>query len=59
MKISDVKTFLVHDAERPGRNYTFVKIYTDEGLTGLGRGRCHLEGTGGARPGRDLPPHPR
>jgi galactonate dehydratase len=36
MKISDVKTFLVHDAERPGRNYTFVKIYTDEGLTGLG-----------------------
>ena len=32
----DVKTFLVHDAERPGRNYTFVKIYTDEGLTGLG-----------------------
>ena len=36
MKISDVKTFLVHDAGRPGRNYTFVKIYTDEGLTGLG-----------------------
>ena len=36
MKITDVKTFLVHDAERPQRNYTFVKIYTDEGLTGLG-----------------------
>ncbi len=36
MKISDVKTFLVHDAERPGRNYTFIKIYTDEGLTGIG-----------------------
>ncbi len=38
MKITDVKTFLVHDAERPTRNYTFVKIYTDEGLTGLGEG---------------------
>ena len=36
MKITDVKTFLVHDQERPRRNYTFVKIYTDEGLTGLG-----------------------
>ncbi|HTT88942.1 MAG TPA: mandelate racemase/muconate lactonizing enzyme family protein [Acidimicrobiales bacterium] len=36
MKITDIKTFLVHDEERPGRNYTFVKIYTDEGLTGLG-----------------------
>ena len=36
MKITDVKTFLVHDRERPTRNYTFVKIYTDEGVTGLG-----------------------
>jgi len=36
VKITDIKTFLVHDEERPGRNYTFVKIYTDEGLTGLG-----------------------
>ena len=36
MRISDVRTFLVHDEKRPGRNYCFVKIYTDEGLTGLG-----------------------
>ncbi len=36
MKITDVKTFLVHDPDRPERNYTFVKVYTDEGLTGLG-----------------------
>ena len=36
MKITDIKTFLVHDRERPRRNYAFVKIYTDEGLTGLG-----------------------
>jgi galactonate dehydratase len=33
MKITDVKTFIVN---RPSRSYTFVKIYTDEGLTGLG-----------------------
>jgi galactonate dehydratase len=36
MKITDVKTFLVRDGERLGRNYSFVKVYTDEGLTGLG-----------------------
>jgi galactonate dehydratase len=36
MQITDVRTFLVHDRERPDRNYTFVKVYTDEGLTGLG-----------------------
>jgi galactonate dehydratase len=36
MKITDVKTFLVHDPDRPERNYSFVKVYTDEGLTGLG-----------------------
>lgn len=36
MKITDVRTFLVHDAERPERNYTFVKVYTDEGVSGLG-----------------------
>ncbi len=35
MKITDVKTFVVYVPER-GRNFTFVKIYTDEGLTGLG-----------------------
>jgi galactonate dehydratase len=35
MKITDVKTFVVFVPER-GRNFTFVKIYTDEGLTGLG-----------------------
>ena len=36
MRITDVKTFLVHDRARPDRNYAFVKVYTDEGLTGLG-----------------------
>ncbi len=35
MKITDVKPFVVYAPER-GRNFTFVKIYTDEGLTGLG-----------------------
>ncbi|HEY8292347.1 MAG TPA: mandelate racemase/muconate lactonizing enzyme family protein [Thermomicrobiales bacterium] len=36
MKITDVRTFLIHDPDRPERNYSFVKVYTDEGLTGLG-----------------------
>lgn len=35
MKITDVKTFVVYVPNR-GRNFTFVKVYTDEGLTGLG-----------------------
>ena len=37
MKITDVKCFLVYVPER-ARNFTFVKIYTDEGVTGLGEG---------------------
>src|ERR1700759_201704 len=36
LRITDVKTFLIHDRERPDRNYAFVKVYTDQGLTGLG-----------------------
>lgn len=35
MKITDVKTFIVYVPGRE-RNFTFVKIYTDEGVTGLG-----------------------
>jgi galactonate dehydratase len=35
VKITDVKTFVVFVPEH-GRNFTFVKVYTDEGLTGLG-----------------------
>jgi galactonate dehydratase len=39
MKITDVKTFLV-DAGRPGswsaRNWCFVKVETDEGISGIG-----------------------
>jgi len=44
MKITDVKTYLVNadegrSAERPrGRNWLFVKISTDEGITGVGEG---------------------
>ncbi|HEY64090.1 MAG TPA: mandelate racemase/muconate lactonizing enzyme family protein [Caldilineae bacterium] len=33
MKITDVKTFIVGN---PWKNWVFVKVYTDEGLTGLG-----------------------
>lgn len=44
MKITDVKTYLVSAqesirADRPrGRNWLFVKVFTDEGLTGVGEG---------------------
>ena len=44
MKITDVKTYLVNanertTAERPrGRNWLFVKVFTDAGVTGVGEG---------------------
>ena len=38
MKISDLKVLVVGN---PWKNWVFVKLYTDEGLTGLG------EATGG------------
>jgi len=38
MKIIDVKTFIVGN---PWKNWVFIKLYTDEGITGLG------EATGG------------
>ncbi|HXF60384.1 MAG TPA: mandelate racemase/muconate lactonizing enzyme family protein [Caldilineaceae bacterium] len=38
MKITDLKTFIVGN---PWKNWVFVKLYTDEGITGLG------EATGG------------
>ena len=44
MKITDVKTYLVNadegnQAGRPrGRNWLFVKVFTDEGVTGVGEG---------------------
>ncbi len=44
MKITEIKTFVVGN---PWKNWVFVKVYTDEGLTGVG------EATGGlsAKPG--------
>jgi galactonate dehydratase len=36
MRITDLKSFVVHDPNRPDRNYAFVKVYTDAGVTGLG-----------------------
>ena len=35
MKITEVKTILT----RPGRNFVLVKIITDEGVYGGGKGR--------------------
>ena len=35
MKITEVKTFLMGVGQTP-RNWLFVKVYTDEGITGIG-----------------------
>ena len=38
LKITDLKTFIVNRGGTNGSNYVFVKIYTNQGLTGLGEG---------------------
>lgn len=43
MKITDIKTFLMHAAKPDttnwrARNWLFIKIYTDEGIYGVGEG---------------------
>ena len=38
LKITDLKTFIVNRGGTNGVNYVFVKIYTNQGLTGLGEG---------------------
>jgi galactonate dehydratase len=38
LKVRDLKTFIVNRGGTNGSNYVFVKIYTDQGITGLGEG---------------------
>lgn len=38
LKVTDLKTFIVNRGGPNANNYVFVKIYTDQGLTGLGEG---------------------
>ena len=38
LKVTDLKTFIVNRGGDNGLNYVFVKIYTDQGITGLGEG---------------------
>lgn len=38
LKITDLKTFIVNRGGANASNYVFVKVYTDQGLTGLGEG---------------------
>ena len=40
MKITDLRTFVVGN---PWKNWLFVKVQTDEGLTGLGEATSGLE----------------
>lgn len=42
LKITDVKTFLMNAGG--DENYVFVKIYTDQGITGLGEGTLPSKG---------------
>ena len=39
MKITDLKTFVVGN---PWKNWIFLKLYTDEGLVGLGEAKGDL-----------------
>jgi galactonate dehydratase len=38
LKVTDLKTFIVNRGGDNSPNYVFVKIYTDQGITGLGEG---------------------
>jgi galactonate dehydratase len=38
LKITDLKTFIVNRGGVNAPNYVFVKLYTNQGLTGLGEG---------------------
>jgi galactonate dehydratase len=38
LKVTDLKTFIVNRGGENAPNYVFVKIYTNEGITGLGEG---------------------
>lgn len=38
LKVTDLKTFIVNRGGRNAPNYVFVKIYTNQGITGLGEG---------------------
>jgi galactonate dehydratase len=38
LKITDLKTFIVNQGGQNSPNYVFVKIFTDQGITGLGEG---------------------
>src|SRR5574340_786026 len=38
LKVSGLKTIIVNSGGKNSPNYVFVKIYTDQGITGLGEG---------------------
>jgi len=46
MKITEVKTFVVGN---PWKNWVFVKVYTDEGITGVGEATMGLSSAGEAQ----------
>jgi galactonate dehydratase len=38
LKVTDLKTFIVNRGGQNGSNYVFVKVYTNQGVVGLGEG---------------------
>lgn len=44
LKITDLKTFLVHAGAETDENYVYVKIYTNKGIVGLGEGTFPSKG---------------
>ena len=49
MKIRDIDTILI---DSPGRKWTIVRVFTDEGLVGLGEATYSPKGAGGSCRGR-------
>jgi galactonate dehydratase len=54
MKITDLRTFVVGN---PWKNWVFVKLYTDEGITGLGEATRGLSTKPGVGDVEELAPH--
>ncbi|RPH35256.1 MAG: mandelate racemase/muconate lactonizing enzyme family protein [Planctomycetota bacterium] len=54
MKITDLRTFVVGN---PWKNWVFVKLYTDEGLTGLGEATLGLATKPAVGDVEELAPH--
>ena len=44
MKITHIEVFDIHCPKRPAWNPVFVRIHTDEGISGVGEAGLHMTG---------------